>query len=606
VALTLDDIMNMPQDPELQRQHLTAIGAIPQPPAPPPPEKVGAMTPPVAPKPTPFTAPTHFDRMESTREGTKEFGGPSSITLNPGVGPTIPAKLSPIDTSAPDVGSVATTAPEQDSISQGVQPMKPPTLNFHQRQALPTFSSGVQVNSPEFFQNQIERIEDQKANPLGSAENMPGAKGHILHILGKIGNVAGDIVAPATLANIPGTELNRQDREANLEAEEGKAQERETAKELATEKTRHEMTLEDQATQKIDQLQQKIDETNRHNLSTEDAALRKRGLMRDPNDPTKQVPVPEDQLSDDEKAALELKQAGAHQKEAAALVNQLKADPNSPQNQQVRERLKIMAQNAGTAAARVGLSRAEYLRDTLGLDEQGNPLPGISYDENGKPIGTKVRAGNSKALSEFNKNFEKPAEDKELSFKQMDKAYNEYKDARARGEELPTGAQSMVALSNHLSTTFGNVRGARITKDMIHEHLGARGISDSALVAIQRLTNGDALSPAQWNAFHDLVSDARRNAWQEAGKEAVRADLPVDFLPDELANDTAFTNSFKTNVVKPGQAPTRKTGETAPPKWAPPKDAPSAQGVPDNKVLKDSTGAVIAVAKGGQWQEPNK
>ena len=48
---------------------------------------------------------------------------------------------------------------------------------------------------------------------------------------------------------------------------------------------------------------------------------------------------------------------------------------------------------------------------------------------------------------------------------------------------------------------------ARDTKDMIQEHLGARSVSDAATVAIQKLTNGDVLSPAQWSAFHDLISN---------------------------------------------------------------------------------------------------
>lgn len=613
---TLNDVLSAPEDPELLRQHLLSIGAVAPPPEPPtapsiaPMEPVKPATPPPA-VPADFKAPVRHTSGDTVNVG--------EVTLSPGAHPKIPAlgTIQPVG-GEPEMTNAGTpisdvVSPEEDAISAGVKIPQLKPLNFKERQALPMYSPGnpASANNPEFFANQIERIEDQKRNPYGSAENHPGVIGHILHGLALAGNIAGNIVSPERMENIPGTQLNRALREQTAEANEAAAQGRETAKELATEKTRHEMTMEDQASQKIDNLDRKLDETMRHNMSTEDLGLRKRGLMRDPNNPNQTVPVPEDQLSDDEKAALELKQAGVHQKEAAALVNRLKADPNSPQNAQIRERLRIMAQNAGTAAERVGLSRDEYLRDTLGVDHNGNPLPGITYDENGKPIGTKVRAGTSKALAEFNKSFEKPAEDKELSFKQMDKAYQEYQEARARGEELPTGAQSMVALSNHLSTTFGNVKGARITKDMIHEHLGARSISDAALVAVQRLTNGDVLSPAQWRAFHDLVSDARRNAWQEAGKEAVRADLPVDFLPEDLANDTAFTGSFKTPVVTtPGQAPTRKTGEgrggsaNAPAAWTPPAGAPSAAGVPDNKVLKDGTGKIVAVAKGGQWQQP--
>jgi hypothetical protein len=123
----------------------------------------------------------------------------------------------------------------------------------------------------------------------------------------------------------------------------------------------------------------------------------------------------------------------------------------------------------------------------------------------------------------------------EKSYDMMDNAYKEYEAARAQGKELPTGAPSMLALSTHLSTTFGNVKGARITKDMIAHHLGARGVSDKALVAFQRLTNGDVLAPDQWDAFHQLIKESRKLSWQTAVKEADRKHIPVDFLPTDLS-----------------------------------------------------------------------
>jgi hypothetical protein len=139
-----------------------------------------------------------------------------------------------------------------------------------------------------------------------------------------------------------------------------------------------------------------------------------------------------------------------------------------------------------------------------------------------------------KAIVDHDKSYVQPANAVEKSYDMMDHAFQEYEDARAKGKDLPTGAQSMVALSTHLSTTFGNVKGARITKDMIQEHLGARGISDKALVALQKLTNGDVLSPDQWEAFHNLIAESRKLSWQTAVKEAERKHIPVNFLPDDL------------------------------------------------------------------------
>ena len=152
-----------------------------------------------------------------------------------------------------------------------------------------------------------------------------------------------------------------------------------------------------------------------------------------------------------------------------------------------------------------------------------------------------ARSGDSatrKDVAAHDKAYVQPAEATEKSYQMMDHAYKEYEDARKQGKELPTGAQSMLALSTHLATTFGNVKGSRVTKDMIAEHLGARSISDDALVAFQKLTNGDKLSPAQWDAFHDLIKQSRNLSWGTAVKEAARKKIPIDFLPTDLQDRT--------------------------------------------------------------------
>jgi len=52
--------------------------------------------------------------------------------------------------------------------------------------------------------------------PQGLEPNHPGKMGHVLHALSVAGNIAGDIFAPATMANIPGTQLNMQAKEGTL------------------------------------------------------------------------------------------------------------------------------------------------------------------------------------------------------------------------------------------------------------------------------------------------------------------------------------------------------------------------------------------------------
>jgi hypothetical protein len=53
--------------------------------------------------------------------------------------------------------------------------------------------------------------------PWGSAENHPGFMGKLGHAAAEVGNIAGDIVAPRTMALIPGTDLNRRGQEAGMQ-----------------------------------------------------------------------------------------------------------------------------------------------------------------------------------------------------------------------------------------------------------------------------------------------------------------------------------------------------------------------------------------------------
>lgn len=124
----------------------------------------------------------------------------------------------------------------------------------------------------------------------------------------------------------------------------------------------------------------------------------------------------------------------------------------------------------------------------------------------------------------------------EKSWQLADNAYNEWANARRQGKTLPTGAQAMTEFSQHIANTFGGVKGVRINKDLIQEHLGARSVPDDALVAFQRLTNGDPLSPNQWNAFHGLIKQARDASWQGVAANARAAGIPAspDWFPQDL------------------------------------------------------------------------
>lgn len=362
--LTLDDVLKMPTDPD--EEHLRSLGLLPKP-APSPSMNIGGM---------PAAAP----------------GGGTLVPKMSPVNPSVQVAPNPVHGG---IGEV--TAPELKPMTPPaggpeIKPMAAPTLNFKEREALPTVSPGVAAGSSQFYENKIGRAEDEKANPWGSSENHPGILGKIGHVAAKIGNIAGDIVAPGTMAIIPGTELNKKAEEENTEGKLAEAKKQETT--AAVEKTRekHEENLQDVNQVKLDQAQAKIDETQRKDLSTREVNLRKQGLKLNPADPNgTPVALAYEDMSPAEQAVHDLKVAQADSQTAKAALDSIKADPNSPQNKAVLERIRVMAQNAKTAAGRLGLDGEKFVADYYGLGPDGNPLPGTAVDpKTGKPVGPKI------------------------------------------------------------------------------------------------------------------------------------------------------------------------------------------------------------------------
>jgi hypothetical protein len=116
--------------------------------------------------------------------------------------------------------------------------------------------------------------------------------------------------------------------------------------------------------------------------------LRKAGMKLDDNgEPT---PIPYEELSPAEQATIDLKKSQKDAADARAQYDKFKSNPDSEQYKLARERLRIAAQNASTAAGRLGLEGKKYVADYLGLDVSGSPLPGVSTDEQGRPIGPRI------------------------------------------------------------------------------------------------------------------------------------------------------------------------------------------------------------------------
>src|SRR5579862_6324458 len=115
----------------------------------------------------------------------------------------------------PLVSGVQTGYDKSTSRDLAVMEHKARLADYDQRiqQAL---DKGTPEGQEEADRLSLAKMNYQSSNPYGSAGNHPGVLGKVAHVAAKIGNIAGDIVAPSTLALIPGTELNRQMRRGAL------------------------------------------------------------------------------------------------------------------------------------------------------------------------------------------------------------------------------------------------------------------------------------------------------------------------------------------------------------------------------------------------------
>lgn len=273
MPLTLEDLQKIPDD--ATPEHLQSLGLLP-PPAPVanniiPPAKVDPALPntPLIHGSDGWLRPIHLARDAAASRpripSSAVIGDETSPSIGnlaaPGVKPMVPPSLmaesapgSPaggggIGNLKPLVAPGATSAPPAagappaaDIMGESAPPPVPgamdlggvsapalPKLDFKGRQALPTVSPGAPAGSAAQHEAELARMKDQDANPWGTGENHPGVIGKIGHVLAKIGNIAGDVLAPGTMALVPGTDLNRsisEDRENRLR---GESQERETA-----------------------------------------------------------------------------------------------------------------------------------------------------------------------------------------------------------------------------------------------------------------------------------------------------------------------------------------------------------------------------------------
>lgn len=198
MGLSLDDILAAPRDPELLNRHLQNLGLISSPTAQP------------AETLMPFTPP-------------KVLSGPPA---------TVPLK--PFTPPRPEHTPPATAAPS-DMSSPLVKPMTAPTLSEEQKKSLPITSPGPPAGSVPFYEGELERAIGKRPD---SMSDHPSFLGKVGHVLGRVGNVALDALAPGIASAIPGTDIYNRMNERAAEGNLAQAQEREGQEKLRTARTR--------------------------------------------------------------------------------------------------------------------------------------------------------------------------------------------------------------------------------------------------------------------------------------------------------------------------------------------------------------------------------
>jgi hypothetical protein len=257
---------------------------------------------------------------------------------------------------------------------------------------------GIKPFTPEYFEQQRRVSDFERSHPLGGdISAKPGLWGKIEHGFAKAGNIAGEVLAPNLMAEIPGTDLNKaaqrgaQTRgweaanEGQLKEAQGKAaeemadlvpwtdpatgqtslitrgqwgkQQEDVTKAGATTGA---ATIRANAAETVGAGKDKTAEDIAGTKSKDD--LLKLGFGADGK------PLPDDQLSSQQRATRDMTTAHTKLQEAQAAVENAKNDPNSPV--------------AKAAASNLALRQAEFQNK---LQEQGLV----------KPSGQTVSRGNA-------------------------------------------------------------------------------------------------------------------------------------------------------------------------------------------------------------------
>lgn len=205
------------------------------------------------------------------------------------------------------------------------------------------------------------------------------------------------------------------------------------------------------------------------------------------------------------------------------------------------------------AFAQAGKDQAEAALSRYNLDflKQHGELPGKESSKENQEL--YYGPGGSTGFNSWYEKRVAPVQDIENTYQVAKTAYDEH----ASGKDK-TGAPGMILFGQHLANTFGSSK-AKLNKQMIEDHFGARGLTDDVRVTFQKLTNGEKLSDNQYNEFMRFIADNRNTRWQGVTREATAQHRPMELigLPNDLAQQYlapagAAGTTGTTGAARPG------------------------------------------------------
>jgi hypothetical protein len=328
-------------------------------------------------------------------------------------------------------------------------------------------------------------------HPNGLAPNHPSALGKVLHVLSTAGQIAGDIVAPNIMAEVPGTHLNR------MMQEHGDTNEINHEQQLMSEN--HERDAQTQGKQ-IENANAPQHEADLHALN-----LSQQGNL-DSETYTRQHPQPQNEFqlwrqqnpngTAEQFNALQSHPLSQSDAEARnAVWNTIATKYHLPQNQ-------FRAGMSGADATQL----AAAMNNVIGRDQGGAKITieGQKADQ----AGNKTRDANTeKAYGAASKDLNS----------QFSAAQTQAETLATAREELNSGAVGQAAgtIKTLVGLAGGKGTGVRITQAELNALAHARGIQGDFEGWINKLSGQGQLSGEQLSQMNSILSDVEGKLHQK-------------------------------------------------------------------------------------------